>query len=224
MSGHAVEPRHAIVLFADGVDQAPAIEGDIGNSHRNKDTIIKASAQCIRSGEQSLLALTPDGNHSTDDGRDATIEVLLEPVLCYARLLVIGNTAVARALPIVAASVGIDTLAVKTNDLGVLVEHNANAVNHIVWIQPRDSILVATHDNADQKALTLALQSSAGYVGVLGSQRKIAFLRNRLADVIPQARLASLHAPAGIDIGAIAPSEVALSIVAQIIQHRRRKR
>jgi xanthine dehydrogenase accessory factor len=83
-------------------------------------------------------------------------------------------------------------------------------------------IVVSTQGRGDEAALQAALAVDAAYVAFVGSRKKADALRARLAErgVAPE-RLAKLKAPAGLDLGAITPDEIALSILAQIIAARR---
>ena len=66
------------------------------------------------------------------------------------------------------------------------------------------------------------MKTSAAYVGMIGSRRKIALMWKELeAEGIPRATLDAVHSPIGLDIGADSPEEIAVSIVAELIQIRR---
>jgi xanthine dehydrogenase accessory factor len=83
-------------------------------------------------------------------------------------------------------------------------------------------VVVATHGDLDEEALGLALSTPAGYVSLVASRRRAAVV----ADALRRRGLAPdvvgrLKAPAGLDIGAVTPEEIAVSILAEIIQHRR---
>ncbi|MGB5779929.1 MAG: XdhC family protein, partial [Allopontixanthobacter sediminis] len=82
---------------------------------------------------------------------------------------------------------------------------------------------VATHDlDLDEAALVPALRSRAGYVGVLGSRRKLAQRRVGLAEAgLTEAEISRLHAPIGIAIYAQSPWEVAVAVIAEIIENQR---
>ena len=88
-------------------------------------------------------------------------------------------------------------------------------------LDARDAAVVATQGRRDGEALAGALSTSAGYVGMIGSRRKMAALRKKTADSFPPQRLAALRAPAGLDLGGVGPEEIALSILAEIIRDRR---
>ena len=85
------------------------------------------------------------------------------------------------------------------------------------------SIAVLTHDpKLDDAALEIALRSPAAYVGAMGSHRAQAKRRERLlAKGITEEELERLAAPIGLDLGALTPEETALSIMGEIVAHRR---
>jgi xanthine dehydrogenase accessory factor len=80
-------------------------------------------------------------------------------------------------------------------------------------------VVIATQGVGDLDALRRALASQADYIGFVASRRKFATLAARL-EATPEA-LARIHAPAGLAIHAVTPEEIALSILAQIVRHRR---
>ena len=83
-------------------------------------------------------------------------------------------------------------------------------------------VVVATQGKRDREALQGALATAAPYVAFVGSRRKAAAMRESLLKAgADPGRLEALRAPAGLDIGAATPEEVALSILAEIVQQRR---
>ncbi|WP_210529897.1 XdhC family protein [Rubellimicrobium arenae] len=87
---------------------------------------------------------------------------------------------------------------------------------------PWTAVAIATHDaDLDQAALLAALSSSAGYVGVLGSRRRLEARRARLLEAgLQPSDLARLRAPIGLPIMARSPREIAAAVVAEIIERR----
>ena len=74
----------------------------------------------------------------------------------------------------------------------------------------------------DKPVIEQAVNTGAGYIGMIGSRRKIALMWKELeAKGIPRERLEAVHAPIGLDIGADSPEEIAISVVAELIQVRR---
>ena len=84
---------------------------------------------------------------------------------------------------------------------------------------------MSTQGRGDEAALKAALAAEADYVAFVGSRRKAEALRAKLSkDGVDPGRLARLKAPAGLDLGAITPEEIALSILSEIVTHYRRGR
>ena len=81
---------------------------------------------------------------------------------------------------------------------------------------------MSTQSRGDEAALQAALSVNADYVAFVGSRRKAATLKARMAENgVDQQRIAGLKAPAGLDLGAITPEEIALSILSEIVALRR---
>ena len=92
-----------------------------------------------------------------------------------------------------------------------------------VPLTPRTAIVVATHGRLDEDALEAALRSGAAYVSLVASPTRARAVREALrARGVPETRLGELKAPAGLDLGAVTPEEIAVSILAEIVERRRR--
>ena len=96
------------------------------------------------------------------------------------------------------------------------------------WLRTADigsrdyQVIVTRGHREDLDALRAALSRDTAYVGLIGSKAKIARLYARLdAEGGDASRLAHVHAPIGLDLGAVSPEEIAVSIVAELIAHRR---
>ncbi|MEE8171149.1 MAG: XdhC/CoxI family protein [Phycisphaerae bacterium] len=84
-------------------------------------------------------------------------------------------------------------------------------------------VIVTRGHNHDHQALEAVIRGDAGYVGLIGSKRKARMIFDDLRDSgVPPDRLERVHTPIGLDIGAMTVSEIAVSIVAQLVQHRRK--
>jgi xanthine dehydrogenase accessory factor len=91
-----------------------------------------------------------------------------------------------------------------------------------VRLERETSVVVATHGSADEEALERVLQSGAGYVSLIASRKRAAVVIETLKRRgVAADRLGRLKAPAGLDLGAVTPEEIAVSILAEIIQNRR---
>jgi xanthine dehydrogenase accessory factor len=132
------------------------------------------------------------------------MDVFVEPVLPPPRLRILGASPVAEALGRLAPEFGFAVVAEAAPDRA-------------------DYVVVSTQGRGDAEALKAALAIGARYTAFVGSVRKVAALKAALlAEGCAAALLDRLHGPAGLDIGAVTPEEIALSILAEIVRERRR--
>jgi xanthine dehydrogenase accessory factor len=137
------------------------------------------------------------------------VEVFLEPVLPAPRLLVCGDTPIAAAVRRLGAELGYaiadgDGLEPRRDDLG---------------------LVVAAHGRDELHTLRRGLESGVPYVGLVASPRRgTGVLAELRGDGVPDEQLARIDVPAGLDIGARTPPEVALSILARIVAVRHEER
>jgi len=133
-------------------------------------------------------------------------------VLPRPALVLFGTSPVAEALANLAAAVGLGLRRARAEEA--------------LPADPgeRRFVVVSTQGESDQRALTAALAIDAEYRAFVGSRRKMAALREKLlAAGVEAALVDSVKAPAGLDLGAIIPEEIALSILAEITQRRRKR-
>jgi xanthine dehydrogenase accessory factor len=218
------------LIAADG-----AFHGWLGGSC-TQPTVVSEALRAIADGRPRLISLSPDPAAEKRPGilvfpmtchSGGTVEIYLEPVLPPSRLLVFGVSPVARALVRQGHAMG---FAVEVAD----PEADAAAFPQAerVWTNlaglpatdgRRSFAVVATMGERDEDALTAAVASGAGYVGVVASGRRFAQVRDVLrARGATEAVLSRAKNPAGLDIGAQTPEEIAVSILAEIVQVRRR--
>lgn len=144
------------------------------------------------------------------------------------RLVVVGGDPTTLAIARLAAEAGFETALVRPK--GPSSPPPAPGVRYFrgepaeafrtLGLDPWTAVAVATHDiDIDHDALLVALASAAGYVGALGSRKRIPERLARLQmDGLPESAVARLKAPIGLDIGARAPWEIAVSVIAEAIQ------
>jgi xanthine dehydrogenase accessory factor len=139
------------------------------------------------------------------------LDIYMEPHLPQPQLLLIGDSPVIAALEQLATVLDFTVTQVDTADLSN------------IRIDERTSILIATHGQYDEDALEQALRSPAAYVGMVGSRRRAeACLEYLRASGLAEQQIERLKAPAGLDIGAVTPQEIAASILSELVQLRRR--
>lgn len=162
-----------------------------------------------------------------------TIVVFVEPVLVEPRLVILGAGHVGKAVARLARYSGFrvtvaDDRPEHANRDGIPDAHEIvvcefGTVFDRVLVDRGSFILIATRGhNHDLDAVKAALRTDAGYIGLLGSRRKKGLLMNALCDSgFSQGDIARVIIPVGLPIGSVTPEEIAVSIMAQIIQHRR---
>lgn len=145
------------------------------------------------------------------------------------RLLIVGAVQIAQALAGLARTLGVETVVIDPRARFLTEERFPGVTLDDRWPDeavralrpgPATAVVTLSHDiKIDDPALIAALESEAAYVGALGSRRSHAARRERLAAVgVDAAALDRIDAPVGLDIGAIGPSEIALSIAAAMVK------
>ncbi|MEM7538037.1 MAG: XdhC family protein [Chloroflexota bacterium] len=155
-----------------------------------------------------------------------TLEIYIEPQQPRPRLLIIGTLPVAQALAYLGRAMNYHVIAVDPNGNGVGMEHADELITDLTqlssYVTPLTYVVVATHGNYDELALVHILKSNAPYVGMVASKRRAESVRTYLlAEGLTEGDLYALKAPAGLDIQARRGDEIALSIMAEIVQQRR---
>lgn len=195
----------------------------------------KTAARALVDGRARLIRVRPADDQATEPGVElhknhcasgGTIDIFVEPILPRPSLLIAGASPVARALCDLGRRAGLAvTVAALAEDQAGFPEADFRIEGFdLSAASPAQShfIVVATQGKRDRPALAAALASDAPYVAFVGSRRKARSLKAAMAEEgIAGQRLEALHAPAGLDIGAASPEEIAVSILAEIIRERR---
>ena len=199
----SVQPGASALVLPDGT-----IEGFVGG-HCAEPSVRLHALRVLETGDPLLLRIEPGtGDGDAIDGAvtvhnpcisGGALEIFLEPHLPAARLHVIGDTPVAHALGELARGVGFEVGGEPSGDDMALV--------------------VASHGRDEEDALATALETGVPYVGLVASRKRGKAVVDSL-DVSDDDK-ARVHTPAGLDIGARTPEEIALSILAQIVETRR---
>jgi xanthine dehydrogenase accessory factor len=174
---------------------------------------------------------------SWDLGRDlgmccgGRMELFIEPIAAVPRLWVFGAGHVAQPTARLARSVGFELVIVDEREEYNTAERfpdcrrelsDAVSVLREVQLGTRDWLLIATHDHRlDEEALRAALQQEPRYVGLVGSRRKVYRLLQRITARDGALDLRRVYAPVGLNLGAVSPEELAVSIVSEMVALRR---
>jgi xanthine dehydrogenase accessory factor len=182
----------------------------------------------VKPKEDVVEQLDADGVelHKSSCPSGGTVELFIEPMQMAPRCIVCGASPVAAALVALANAMGYRTVvAAMEEDHERLPGADKYLSNYdLAAAAPTasDAIVVSTQGRRDREALHAALATDADYVSFVGSRRKAATLKSAIRDKgLPAARVERLKAPAGLDIGAIEPEEIALSIMSEIVSRRR---
>jgi xanthine dehydrogenase accessory factor len=155
-----------------------------------------------------------------------TLEIYVEPNLPAPSLWVAGTTPIARALVELGAAAGYNVTLVDPVADSSAYPAAAAVVAEAGFgsLEPPAPpyVVVATQGQWDEEALAAALRRDVAYVGLVASPPRAAAVRAWLRETsLSEERIAAIRAPAGIDLGAETPQEVALSILAELVQVRR---
>lgn len=212
------------------------IEGWVGGSCA-QPVVVREALRAIADGQPRLLRLSRDG---PAEGRRAdgvielvmtchsggTLEIYVEPHLPATHLWVVGTTPIASALSSLGITAGwqvtvIDPVADPDAYPGARVRVSADIRGLDPEIAPY--VVIASQGIWDEEAIALALTREAAYIGLVASPTRAGVVRDWLREetTLGEERIAALRAPAGLDIGAETAEEIALSILAELVQVRR---
>lgn len=226
------------VVLADGTISAGWIGGGCARS-----AVLKAASAAIADGQPRLISIQPNELlevqqvHAGDlrDGilyarnmcpSQGSMDVFVEPVLPRPHLAILGASPVAVALADIGRRMGFFVTV-----CAPVADHQAFGESDRVvdgFEVPQDGtqrgyLVIATQGRGDSAALKAVLGQPARYIGFVGSRKKFAALRQDLEKSgMDVAGMNDMHSPAGLDLGAITPDEIAFSIVAEMIQISRR--
>ena len=207
------KPGDHAIISADG-----NISGWIGGGCA-QPVVIKEALKAMQDGNPRLIRVSPTGGAEPADGitgytmmchSGGTLDIFIEPVLPKPHLLIFGRSPVAK------------TLAALAKVLSYRVSVDAEDP---IKTTADTAIIVATQGEDDEGALEHALKMEASYLAFVASTKKwdavAAYLREK---GFSEETLKRVKVPAGLDIGAGSPAEIAVSILAEIIQTRRKSK
>jgi xanthine dehydrogenase accessory factor len=217
------------------VTEAGAYHGWAGGGC-TRETVVREARRAIAEGEPRFLSLSPEPSPGLRAGMvelpmtcdsGGTVELYVEPLLPQPRLFLFGATPTARCLARIAHAMGYEVHVVHP-DAQPADFPDARRIDNAFaadGLPPGAHVLVATMGDDDLEVLRSVLACAPAYVGVIASRKRYERLRaGLLSRGIAQAAVARVHAPAGLDLGARTPEEIALSVMAQIVEQRRQSR
>ena len=182
--------------------------------------VIREAQQVITDGEPRLLLLgTPDQfGETVPEGMtvvpiacqsEGALEVFIEPVQSAPRLVIVGRSPMAQTLAALADALGWRTALLDGPDFSA-----ADA-------DERSMVVVASQGHGDEEAVEQAVLARPAYLGLVASQRRGAAVLGYLADRgLPKDQLDRVRAPAGLDLGRTSHREIAVAVLAELVQLR----
>ena len=218
----AAKPGAKALLSSDGT----ILHGWLGGGC-TRGAVKRAALQALQDGNPQLVSVAPEdilaesgisvgdeleGKKFARNGCPSrgTVDIFVEPCLPMPQLVVLGASPVAQALITLAPQFHW-AVAASAPSVGENTAHQQRA------------IVISTQGQGDLDALQSALSVEANHVAFVGSARKFATLADNLEAIgIDRLRIEEVKAPAGLDLGAVTPEEIALSILAELVQVRRK--
>ena len=231
----SVRPGAKAIVHADGT-----IDGWIGGGCV-RPVVMQEAADALADGRPRLVRMNAGAAGAAGDA-DATrhgdvreypmtcqgeggIEIYLEPVLASPRLVLLGHTPVVQSLARLGTELGFEvvvgTPAVSSDAFPVGVRVSSDIGGALAGANATTWVVVGTMGAGDEEALAAAAASDAGYVGLVASRKKARYLIDYVrASGVPAERLDRVKYPAGLDLGGMSAAEIALSVLAEIVQRR----
>lgn len=219
------------------ITQDGSLSGWVGGSCA-EPSVKKEALKALQDGHPRLLRLCPPEKMGLEPQEGVTeltitctsggtLEIYLEPYLVQPHLFVVGHMASAESLAYMGKALDYTVTVMGSGvscDQFPSADHIIDSLDFAqVQATPNMYVVVASHGNYDELALEAFLPSKAAYVALLASKKRSETIRTYLRqDGMPEETLGRLKYPAGLDFGASTPAEIALSILAEIIQHHRR--
>jgi len=216
-------------------------EGWIGGGCA-RAAVLNAAKDALADGRSRLVSVQPpdaldrDG-HKAGEEREGvrfaknmcpsqgTMDIFIEPVLPRPQIVICGASPVAVAISDLARRIGFAvTVCAPAADQAQFEDADRRIEGYALPVEETGAryVVVSTQGRGDEAALQAALAIDVDYVAFVGSRKKAEALRRSLAGRgVPPERLAKFKSPAGLDLGAITPDEIALSILAEIVAVRR---
>jgi xanthine dehydrogenase accessory factor len=194
-----------------------------------------AAREVIETEKPKRLAFNLGQDAAYDNGLicGGQIEVFVEPVLPLPRAFIFGGGHISKSLSKVANLAGFATVIVDDRESFASRERfpeaeavHAGEYEQVIPTLPINEtsyvIIVTRGHRDDMRVLKLAISTPARYIAMIGSKRKVLNVVRELGkEGIPREAFNRLHAPMGLDIGAISPEEIAVSVAAEMIAVRR---
>jgi xanthine dehydrogenase accessory factor len=232
-SGSPVSARagDAALVTVDG-----RLRGWVGGSC-SEPVVVQQALAALAEGTPRLVRLDPSDEPSpvresivvapVTCASGGSLELFVEPRLPPPHLVALGRSPMVRALAAMAPAIGFEVTVVERDDIDPVDFPTARVVGELdlakAGVGPESFIVVATMGRFDEDALEAALATDARYVGLVASARRAAAVCDALRHAgVAKEHLARVRAPAGLDLGALPHTEIAVAILAEIVAQKAR--
>jgi xanthine dehydrogenase accessory factor len=193
------------------------------------ESAVKSEAlKCMETGQPQLITLDMrDERLGVGMPCGGKMDVFIEPILPKPELLLVGHGRIAEALSTLGQLMG---FSITVNDPGAERKSFPDASRLVTEdfdltetpIGPKTFVVIATQHKRDHLWLQKALDGDAAYVALIASRHRAKLVLDYLTTTgIPEQKIATVWAPAGLDLGAATPEEIALSVISQMVAFRR---
>ena len=214
------------------------IQGWIGGGCA-QPAVLKSARESLQDGQSRLIRVSPKGGEANLEGiidfgsscySGGTLDIFIEPVLSQIPLLIIGSSPIAVSLCTLAKNTGFRVIVATRNaeeeknkdkfqDAARIISDQK--ISEVEFTSP-PLIIVASQGQRDEACLVVALEIESSYIGFIASAKKADKLKNKLIDRgVDKAQVEKIISPAGLEIGASTPEEIALSVLAGLVKYRR---
>ncbi len=223
------KPGDKAIIYADG-----KLWGWIGGGCA-QPVVIREALKALADGKPRLVRISPDASGGEEGVVDYTmtchsggaLDIYIEPMLPGPHIVVLGRSPVARTLARLGRTAGYSVSVIAPElaaddfaDAVLIQEKDFNLGR--VKITPQTYVVVSTQGEGDEEAVEQATDSGAGYIAFVASKTKAGKVFDYLREKgVARDKLGRVRAPAGLDLGAATPEEIAVSILAEIVQMRR---
>lgn len=219
------------VVTADG-----ELHGWVGGAACAQTTAVDQATTAIDADEPRLVGIAPDPDAVDRSGLEAVpmrchsegvLELFVEPVNPTPELLIVGNSPVARSLARLATELAVDVTVVDPDGAeGLPADERVTTTDPEALAEavgPSPLVVVASMGQYDAHGVAAAVEAGASYVGLVASDARSDEVAERAASLLdtdPERVRAAVTNPAGVDIAAHTPAEIAVSVLAEIVDNR----
>lgn len=224
-------PRKAgskMIIYENG-----KIDGTIGGGALEK-VVIEQSLEVLKNN----CAKTVTHNLVSDLAMccGGTVELFIEPIMNKKKLYIFGAGHIGKSLAKFSHDLDFNVTLiderydafddVNTSDLSTIIEHHATAIEQLNFDEHTFVVILTHNHQYDREILALTSQKAHQYIGMIGSERKVLIAKKNMisSNLMDQDQLEQIDMPIGLEIAAITPQEIAVSILAKLIDVRNKNK